>query len=427
MSLFNFKERRNDKELIRQMEEEEKELEKDLPQEKFSIKELFDLLKNKSEEDIEYESLLTESELEEERRQKKEDKKLAIIIGSAFVVMITGIVIFITVFYNATKSDLLKITQPILEDYYKSTYGESVNITSIEELINKNENNEDENTGIVVATTNNNNHIMCINNEFIGDDIITLSMNEEYLNYMNQYIDATNLIYQSVELSYQDYYLTYNRFLDYINTLPESYTLTDLLNSNKLTVTYKLVYQNNINLSYYQNMINTLSDDSAFYLLKQEVGLPVNLTIITKNKTLSLDVTATLRKEEDITYYELSREVNSVSQLSITSILDSSVTEIGDYDITNAYIINYETDRAYNEDTSSYYILKFNSGQISQNSIKQLNTYKNDNSYDELEIDEYKDIIFIDVGGSVYLIAYDEIAFGIKSNKKSFLCNLGIC
>ena len=52
------------KELLKQVEAEEKEIEKELdkemPNDKFSIIDTIDLLTKKSEEDIEYESYLTE-------------------------------------------------------------------------------------------------------------------------------------------------------------------------------------------------------------------------------------------------------------------------------------------------------------------------------------------------------------------------------
>lgn len=430
MKIFNSN-RKLEKEIEKQIKEQEDEIEKELPPEdKVGIKEIFELLKTKSEDDIEYESLLTEEELKQEKDKEKEEKKILIIAISVMATALCAAWIFVNIYYNANKSDLLKITQPMLEEYYNKKYNSKVKITSIEELTVKDENNNDVPTGIVLATTKDNKHLMTINNEIIGDDISISNINEEFLNYMNTFVEEGSLIYQSVDLSYKDYYLNYNRFYEYIYTLPDGYNLTKLFETNKLTANYRLVYQGQLDLTNIYNTLNMLSDDSKFYLIKQEVGLPVNLTVVTKEKTYAMDITTSIEKEKNIIYYELSREVNGVSVLNLGSILDPAIEAIGDYNITNVYTIDFEEIREYGKEETkpTYYLLKFNNKNINHKNVKQVNTNKNYNGYyPELEIDEYKDIVLIEFGGSTYLIAQEKLAFGTKTNKKSPLCNLGIC
>lgn len=423
-------EKKKEKELLKKIEEEEKEIAKELPPEdKYTFRELMEVLHGKSEEDIEYESYLTEEELKEEEEKKKQEKKIFIIAGTVFTVAVVLVVVGVNVFYNTFKADILKITQPLLENYYEEKYGEKTKITNIEELTYKNEEREEIKTGIYLATTKDNRHLMCVNNEIIGDDIDINSRKNELLEYMSTNTPNTNMITHEADISYQDYYIKFNRYLEYIKTLPSNTNLNELIASGKLTVTYKLVYQEDINLNEYQNLLNNFSNDSKFYLIKHEVGLPTNLKILTKEKVIDLNVTGEVKKEDNITNIELARDFNGVTSVDITNISKSGLQSISEYNLTNGLLIEFEKERRSNKDDiekSNYYMIRVSSSPWNQSSV-QVETRKSGNQYRELLPNEYKDVVFIEVGGSTYIIGDEEVLIATKTEKKGFLCNLGIC
>lgn len=424
-------EKLKEKELLNKIKEEEKEIEKDLPpEEKYTITQMFEMLTKKSEEDIEYESYLTEEEKQEEQESKKQEKKIIITAGSILLAVIILLIIGVNIFYNTFKPDIFKVTEPLLVSYYENKYGEKIKINSIEELTYQNDEKEIIKTGIYLATTKNNKHLMCINNELIGDDISISSINNEFLEYITTHNPNTNLITHEVDLSYQDYYINFNRNLEYINTLPSDTSLNELITSGKLTVTYKLAYQGDINIEEYQNLLNRFSNDSKFYLVKHEVGLPINLKIVTKEKIIDLNVTSEIQKEENITNIELSRDFNGVTSLELTSISQSGLEALDNHELTNGLLIEYEKERQYNKDEeekSNYYMLRISNSSWKQHSTIQLSKSKSGNKYRELKKEEYKDIIFFEVGGYTYLISEEEALIATKKAKKGLLCNLGIC
>lgn len=424
-------EKLKEKEILKKIAEEEKEIEKELPpDDKYSFKELLGMLHGKSEDDLEYESYLTEAELQEEKVRKKQEKKLFIIAGSVFISAIVIVVVGVNVFYNTFKADILKITQPLLENYYEEKYGEKPKITSIEELTYLTEEREKKKTGIFLATTKDNKHIMCINNESIGDDISFTSIKNELLEYISANTPSTNMITHEADLSYQDYYINFNRNLEYMRVLPSNKNIHELITSGKLTVTYKLVYQGEINIAEYQNLINNFSNDSKFYLIKHEVGLPTNLKIITKDKVTDLNVSREIKIEENLTNVELARDFNGVTSVELTSISQSGLKPIGSYNLTNGLLITYEKERNYRQDKIEkphYYMIKVNNSSWNQTSSIQLETRKSGNLYQELPPSKYKDVIFIEVGGYTYIIGEEEVLIATKTTKKGFLCNFGIC
>lgn len=434
MLVLSFKKRREDKkkekELLKKIAEEEKEIEKELPpEEKYTFLSIIESISSK-EEEIEYESYLTEEELQEERARKKREKKITIIAASVFIIFITSMIIGTNIIYNVFKSDLLKITQPLLESYYEEKYGEKVKISSIEELTYQNEDKKTINTGIYLATTKNNQHLMCINNELIGDDISINSINNELLDYIVNFTPSTSLITHAVDISYQDYYVKFNRSLDYIKTLPSNKSLNELIATKKLTITYKLVYQGDINIAEYQNLLDNFSSDSKLYLIKHEVGLPTNLKIISKEKIIDLNVTSEIKIEDNITNIELSREANGVTSVDLTTISKSGMESLGEYNLNNGLLIQYEKERRYRDEEkekTNYYMLRVSNSPWNQSSVIQVSSRKFGDNYRELEKQEYKDLIFIEVGGYTYIIGDEPALIATKTAKKGFLCNLGIC
>ncbi len=420
------KQKQQEKELLKQMKEEEKALEAELPdEEKTGLLDIFKLLSGPDEEEQEYYSYLTEDEIKEEEARKKSEKKIAIIAIATILTMTIIIVVGVNIFYNTFKGDLLKVTEPIMKEYYKERYNEDVKITNIEELTYQDKTtNEEIKTGIYLATTDENKHIISVNNELLGDDISTSAISDEVLNYISEFSSNTDVISHSLELSYQDYYYSFNRYLDYINALPYNISLDELIASKKLTVTYKLIYQNDINFDEYLNIINNFSDDSAFYLIKHEMGLPVNLTIIKKDSITSLDVIARTPKEEDITHIELDRNKNDVTIIDISSIGEGSMQSLDNQILTNGLKVEAERSRANRdeEEKSKYIMIKY-SKSISKNSIVQLSS-----SYQELNKSDYQDIIFIEAGTETYIISENDYIIATKTTKKQgILCNFGLC
>ncbi len=418
-------EKRKEKELLKQIAEEEKRIEAEFPDSKYSISEVFAVLKNKSEEDIEYESYLTESELEEEKSRKKAEKKIMFAGIFIMVFAATFAIIYTNVYYNAHKSELLKVTEPIFKDYYKKHYGEKLKKVDLIELTRE-EDNETKNTGIYLLTTKDGKHLMSINNELLGDDINPSKLNNDLLTYLSTNISNPGLITHSIETSYQEYYTEYNRFLDYIHVVPNK-SLDELIASKKLTVTYKLIYQHDLNDAELLDLISNFSSDSAFYLIKHEAGQPTNLKIVTHDKITSLDVQNYTKKDDDITYLELDRTKNRTTNVDVVKYAESAALAKGDYSLKNPIRIEFESEYRYDEALPSYYFLDLDNTLITEKNLVQLSTSKSDNYYQELDKDNYTDIIIIEYGSHSYLIGEEKVMIARKGEKKSFLCNLGIC
>lgn len=423
------KNKKEEKTVLKKLKKEEKELEKEIsasyPEEEFSLFNTFKLLKEKDEEEVEYESYLTKEELEELNKEKKFQKKVIIIAASAISILIISISTFTTLFYNANKSDLYKVTEPLLKEYYKEKYNKNLRVKSIEELIAKDENDNEIASGIYLLTTNDDKHIMSVNNTLIGDDIDTAQQEKEVLSFIDSYLPDLNSITSLVDLSYKDYYLEFNRYIDYINVIPGKMTTEELINSEKLTVTYKAVYQGFVNESFALNLINNFSDDSVFYFLKQELGGITNVKIITKEKIISLDVTAQIPKDDNIIYYELDRNKNNITDIMIKKYSNTSIKVIGNYDINNPISITYENNN--DENKENIYLLRFPSSLINKATYVELDTNKNNELYKELRKNNYSDIILIEISSYTYLIGKNEVLIGKKVEKNSTLCNLGLC
>lgn len=425
--------REKERETLKLLKEEEdkikSEIDEIMPEAKFSIKESLDLLKGTDEEEQEYFSYLTDEEKEEENRKKKEQKKILKVAISVFIITIMFVTVGSKVFYDTFKNDLLKVTEPILKEHYQKKTGNKAKTKTIEEFKIRSENNEEIGSGIYLLTTKDNKHIMSVNNVLIGDDINNGVIQKSIKDYIKEYIPYAELVTDSIELSYDDYYLEYNRFLDYINVLPSDFSKDDLLNSNKLAITYKAVYQGSIDTSVLESLMNGLSNNSAFILLRQDTTGISNITIIKKEKTISMDVTAEIEKEEGITYLELDRNLNSVSNVEVRMLANSSVSTESNYNIINPIVIKKEEERTNRDEIpkETYFFLRFDSGLINENSFVELNTSKREYTYTEKKKEDYEDVYLISIGSSTYLLGENNLFVGKISGKKSFLCNLGIC
>lgn len=427
------KEKQREKELLEKIKKEEEEIEKEvneiMQEPKFSFKESLELLKGKDEEEAEYESYLTEEELAEEENKRKEEKR---IIKTAAVVMVSVVIVTIVgvrVFYDTFKSDLLKVTEPLLKSHYEEITGEKAKTKTIEEFMTKDENKKDIGTGIYLLTTEDDKHIMSVNNELIGDDLRIESKKEEVKKYLQPYLGNIELVTDSIALSYDDYYITYNRFVDYINVLPSKLTTEELISSNKLTLTYKAIYKGDVDLASIANMINNFSTNSTILLFKQNMTGISNVTLIKRGITHSFNITAEIEKNDGITYLELDRNVNDIIDVSASLHSSSSVSTEKDYNIVNPISIKAERNRRNRdeEEKPAYYLIRLVSSLITEDGFVELSTYKREDTYREIEKDDYEDVFLFTIGSYTYVFGENDLFIGQIRGKKTFLCKLGIC
>lgn len=427
------KEKQREKELLEKIKKEEEELEKEvneiMQEPKFSFKESLELLKGKDEEEAEYESYLTEEELAEEENKRKEEKR---IIKTAAVVMVSVVIVTIVgvrVFYDTFKSDLLKVTEPLLKSHYEEITGKKAKTKTIEEFMTKDENKKDIGTGIYLLTTEDDKHIMSVNNELIGDDLRIESKKEEVKKYLQPYLGNIELVTDSIALSYDDYYLTYNRFVDYINVLPSKLTTEELISSNKLTLTYKAIYKGDLDLASIGNIINNFSANSTILLFKQDMTGISNVSLIKRGITHSFNITAEIEKSDGITYLELDRNVNDIIDVSASLHSSSSVSTENDYNIVNPISIKAEKNRRNRdeEEKPAYYLIRLVSSLITEDGFVELSTYKREDTYREIEKDDYEDVFLFTIGSYTYVFGENDLFIGQIRGKKTFLCKLGIC
>lgn len=427
------KKRDKEKETLKALKAEDdkikSEIDKIMPEAKFSLKESLTLLKGEDEEEQEYFSYLTDEEKEEENRKKKEQKKIIKVAIFVLVITITFATVGSKVFYDTFKNDLLKVTEPMLKEHYQKKTGNKAKRKSIEEFKIKGKDNKEVGSGIYLLTTKDNKHIMSVNNVLIGDDINNGAIQEAIKDYIKEYTPDAELVTDSIELSYDDYYIEYNRFLDYINVLPSGFSENDLISSNKLAVTYKAVYQGSIDSSVIKNLMNTLSPNSTFIFLRQDASGISSVTIIKKSQSITMDITTSIEKEKGITYLELDRDLNSVSNIEVKELANSSVSTENNYNIINPIMIKKEEKSANRDEPSkeSYFLLRFDTSLISENSFVELNTSKREDTYTEKKKEDYDDVYLISIGSYTYLLGENNLFIGKISGKKSLLCNLGIC
>ncbi len=426
------KAREEEKKILEKLKQEEEALEKEvneiMAEPKFSFKETIEMMKGEDEEEAEYRSYLTEEELALEDNKKKEERKIIKMVIIIFVITISAISFGSKVFYDTFKSDLLKITEPMLKSHYYDKMGQKAKTKTIEELETKGPDNKVIGTGIYLLTTKDNKHIMSLNNELIGDDINNSNKYTEVKEYLYSYFEGLELVTDDIKLSYDDYYVEFNRFLDYINVLPSDMSTEELINSKKLTVTYKALYQGELDYDLISSLLNTFSINSRFIFYKQTSTGITNIAIINKDKTTSLNITAEIEKDSGIMYLELDRNLNDVSDVEVATFADSSVSSKNDYSITNALGTKKIVERSRDEEIKdSYFLLRIDSSIINENNFIELSTSKRNDTYEELEKEDYIDTIVYTVGSYTYILSENNIFIGRTTTKKSFMCNFGIC
>lgn len=402
----------------------EDELDKDVPEiSPFNFKEFINILKNKTDEDIEYESLLTEEEKLEELNEQKEIKKLLIKAGSIVVLIVLFIIGGMSLFFKINESELDSITKPILRDYYQENYNRNITFSSIEEICFKDKNNEQQCDGLVLATTKHNEHIIAINNDNIGDDI-----NTKIIDDLNSFITKrlnNKMLLQEIKYSYQDYYYDYNLKLPYINVLPNK-PIEQLLDSKKVTISYRGIYDEDININEFANLLNYFSEDSKVYLIKENNSMPTKMYILSKNKINEINITGNRLLEDKIYAFEYKKSQNNITSSTITQYVDSKLVNYKNYKLSNIMEINFDKNNYNNEEElPGYYLFRIDSSMIASSNLIQVE--KNNDNYKEKSVEDYYNLITISFGGHTYIIGEEKIIIGTLTKNKSFLCNLGIC
>ncbi len=432
MGIFKSKEEREfikkqkleDKMLLKQIDKEIKE-ENRKEYEKF----IDEMLLEGDEEEKYLESQMTEEEKKEMLGNKKQETIIAVTAGAVFSLVVTISIVFIFSADYISKSELVKETVPILKEYYKNKYNKELEYLKIDYLCKKNDKNEDECSDIAHLITKDNRHIMSIKNNMIGDDISTNGILSAYNDNMRTYLASLDLVSNYPILSYKDYYIDYNIHHDYIHALPSNVDYATMRSMKKLTVTEFIFYRGDFDTNLVKNFLANFSDDSVFYFVKIEVGLPVNLTVARNSKIEIFDITATVPIDKNITYYELDRSKNSTVSVSVNKVNGEDVETLGDYKYKNCYKIEINETNSWDQKDNlpTYYFIKMNNAVFNEKNIYQFSVSAYKDSYTEYESDEYTQVVTYNTGPDTYIIGNESVGIGNVSTEESLLCKLGFC
>lgn len=426
-----FKERKNYREQMKKMKKEEeeleKELEKEIPKEKIS---LLDLIFDSDEpEEQELYQYLTDSEKQELEELKKSSKRITITAISTLGGIVALGFVGLFIFSILIKSDLEKITKPIMQEYYNNTYGEKVKIKELYNICPK----EGECSDIAIGLTDSNTRLVAKNNELLGDDSgAKTKIVNEYKTYIKSALATSGLISHNPELSYKPYYLTYQYYDENINVMPANKSFEELLNTKQLTIVDTLIYQGIFNYNVIKDLLLKLSKDSKFYIIEQENGLPISLTVAKKGSITKFPITGSVEQYEGITTYQTNRLTNSVNSISVNPITSNDVQTEGDIVANTPYTIAIEKDRPKQDEPElpSYYLIRFKNNTFSINNKNNvlLFSYNSNSSYSRpYEISEYPELVSINIGGYTYVISNTSIGIATKGRNNSLLCRLNLC
>ena len=410
-----------EKEYKEEVKKENAEKYKDMSKKEIFVKEAKEFIKEMTsdEEITEAEKLLTEKQKEKVKEQEKEEKKITIKALIIFAIIIVVVTILLLVFGELVKTDLEKVTQPILENYYKETFGKKGKVRNIRYI--------DEDKHIALATFTSNINVMCIDNDIIGNDSTYESVYEDYKKYLIDTMDATNFIIHNPKLSYRPYLVEYNYYIDYIDVLPSSLSFNEMLNNNSLDIRDVIIYEGNINKENIMNMLNNFGDNSKIYLVKQNSQNIINLSIVTKDEIKSFDVKEEKYSNDYDIFYQFDQEINKIEFVEITNVENG-------YDRENNHYINgkrlrlktsYLQNRNKEEDKrDSYYLVRINKDKKYDN-FRIIGGYS---SYSSIEYNEYPDVMTIDSPNGFVLIGEKEVTFANQDKTRvSWICRIGLC
>ena len=367
----------------------------------------------------ELKTYMSEKELEDMEKQNKEERKFtikAIAILGVIVIVVTALLLVVG---ELLKGDLEKVTKPMLEEYYETTFGEKEKMTTLRYL--------DQDKHIVLATFKSGINLMCVDNEYIGNDSTYESIYADYKKFLLNNISGTNMIMHNPKLSFKPYVVDYNYYIDYIDTLPSNLKFSDMYNTSNLIINDVIIYEGNINKTNILNMANHLGENSAFYLIKMSAFNILNLTIVKKNSIESFDVQEQKNLGNEDIFYLFDQNINKIDEVKITNLSPSYgktgnkyYTNVKSLKVNTSYLqrMNYEE-----EDTrANYYLLKFSKD------TKYDNVAIIDRNYKPYEVENYPPFITIQSQSGLIVIGEKEMTLAnATEDKKPFLCRFNLC
>lgn len=419
-------EKKLQKELDYLVDEEIKQEKENEPSAFNAILHLFD----KDPDEEEFDNYYQENYREEYEEEKRENKRLLITVSSVGVGVITIVVVALIIFSNMFKSDLLKITKPMLESYYSEKYKDDNNINEIEYLKQYNpETKKQDDTNIALATMSNNSHVMCVDNNIIGDDIDTDKVYNSYQEYKTANFSDFNIIVSNPNISYSDYYLKYSIFYDYSKVLPNGISFDDMVASKKITINDVWIYQGELDIDRVMLFMNSINSNSKIYAIKQEAGFPTSLTVFESNAVLFLPVASSVQLDNDITYFSFDRNYCDVSKLEVKKVNSNSITSSKNLDFNNSYMISVEKVYKKKEEPvlPMYYLLKFSNHSLNSNNLVLLNNTRYSKEKIQMYENDFPEASYIDFSDILYLIGNSSMGVSNTKENDSFLCKLNLC
>ena len=418
------------KEVEKEYKEEEKRLKKekeekykDLPKSKrrlLEVKEFFDELMNNDEFE-ELEKYKPEKEKKREIEEKKEARKITIKAALVFVFVICISTVGLLVFGEMIKTDLEKVTQPMLEDYYLKTFNEKPKLQGITYL--------DKEKHIVLARFKSGINVMCVENKHIGNDSNYDSIYSDYKAYLINTMQAQDFIIHKPKLSYVPYEVNYNYYIDYIDTLPSDLNFNELLSSNSLDIVDIIIYERDINKENIKNMLNSFGNNSIIYLIKTSGQNVINFSVVTKDKIESFDVIEEKYSNQNDTFFKFDQSINKVEYVDIITLRDGydrknyMYTNVKKFDIDQSYL-PYSGSRE--EDTRSEYYLVRLKKELSYDNFTLLTGYGE--SYGLYDEDETPLVLGIETQSGYLVFGTKEVMIGNKDTEpKSWLCRFNLC
>lgn len=421
---------KRDKEIEKEVEKEYKEQVKKENEEKYKglskkerlfseFKEFIqDVLNN--DELAELEQYKSEEEKKEDAIKRKEEKRLTIRVISIFASIIIIVGVGLLIFGEIIKSDLEKVTQPLLEDYYLKTFNEKPKLQTIKYL--------DKDKHIVLATFKSGINVMCIDNKNIGNDSSNDKLYEDYKAYLINNMQSPNFIIHKPKLSYIPYEVEYNYYIDYIDTLPSDLTFNDMINNHSLDIVDTIVYENDINKEGIKAMLNNFGNNSKIFLIKTNSQNIIEFSAITKDKIESFDVIEEKYSKDGDTFYLFNNDINKVEFVEIKNLPDG-------YDKNNNKYVNVkelEIDESYlsgvdrkDDLRSSYYLIRFKKG-LTYDNFSVLSSASN--TFYKYEDNNVPLVLGINTQSGFVMFGSGEVAIANQDNSsKSWLCSLNLC
>lgn len=426
------------KELIKREEEIQKEIDKEYKEQVKKDRE--EKYKDKSKKEVimleikdafkesftdpeleELEEYKTEAEKEEDKKKKQAEKKFLIGAISIFSSIIVVAIIGLLIFGEIIKTDLEKVTQPILEDYYLKTFNEKPKLQDITYL--------DKEKHIVLAKFKSGINVMCVDNKHIGNDSTYESIYSDYKAYLINTMQAPNFIIHKPKLSYVPYEVNYNYYIDYIDTLPSDLTFNELLNSHSLDIVDTIIYERDINKENIKNMLNSFGNNSVIYLIKTSGQSVINFSVVTKDKIESFDVIEEKYSSQNDTFFKFDQSINKVEYVDISTQRDGYDRD--NYKYSNIKVLNidhsylpYSSSRE--EDTrSEYYLVRLKKG-LSYDNFTLLTGYRD--SYSLYDEEKTPLVLGIETQNGYLVFGTKEVIIGNKdTERKSWLCRLNLC